>query len=482
MKPHALSRLGWALAGLALGGAGGFFAGRQWPGAETGRNGRPAPLLTDHAIGTAANAGARSPLGNAAEATAGRQVLIPLGASPQQTLRNILAIPEPVDRLAALKEWCRTLPPDQVVAVLKEFQSMMAAQERVGDNDATSLFFQSVDVIAQTLFERGPEKVLAIFLGPAAEGEDADIRHGLGGEIFKKWAERDPAAARALLETRLGDPEKIGSTEKELSKHLMRAWMKTEPEAAMSWLLKQPKSIEEDAISPAFQALSHHDPDKALVMVAAQADLPGRDEIAATIAQWWAKTTPDKALAWAQGLPEKLAGPSVKKAMETWVGNDFAAAKQAMEGLSGPMRDAALPVMVEHWEKANWSEAAAYLDQQAGGKGRQEAVGQLIGNWAGGDQQAASAWLAKQAAGPERDAGAAALAEKVRDSDPEAAAIWGATLGDGAERQRSLQETFQTWYRKSVPDALRWLQNAPQITDSDRAFLMGGTGAGNPQK
>ena len=93
----------------------------------------------------------------------------------------------------------------------------------------------------------------------------------------------------------------------------MRAWVKTDPDAAMGWLLKQPKEVSDEAISPAFQALSHHDPDKALKLVAEQADLPGRDEIAATMAQWWAKTTPDKALEWAQGLPEKLAGPSVKK-------------------------------------------------------------------------------------------------------------------------------------------------------------------------
>lgn len=473
MKSPLLPRLGWALAGLAVGTAGGFLAGRQWPGGGGGHDSTTRGLLTDHARAAPGTGAGRPPDAAGTNAAAGGNVLVPLGASPQQTLRNILAIPETVDRLAALKEWCRTLPPDQVVAVLKEFQGMMAAQERVGENEAASLFFQSFAVISQAMFDRGPETMLADFLVPAEEGENADMRYGLGGEIFKKWAERDPAAARALLETRLGDPEKIGAVEKELSKHLMRSWMKSEPEAAMAWLLKQPKAIEADAVSPAFQALSHHDPDKALKMVAAQADLPGRDDIAATLAQWWAKTTPDKALAWAQGLPEQLAGPSVKKAMETWVGQDFAAAKQAMEGLSAPMRDAALPVVVEHWRNKNWTEAAAYLDQQTAGQGRQEAVGQLIGQWAGTDQQGASSWLAKQAAGSARDAGAAALAEKVRDSDPEAAAIWGATLGDGAARRNSLKETFQTWYQKSVPDALRWLQTAPNLTENDRTFLMG---------
>jgi hypothetical protein len=99
-------------------------------------------------------------------------------------------------------------------------------------------------------------------------------------------------------------------------------------------------------------------------------------------------------------------------------------------------------------------------------------VGQLIRRWADGDQPAASGWLARQAPGPERDAGASALVDEVRDSDPEAAAIWGATLGDEKQRQDSLRETLQGWYKKSVPEALRWVETAGNLTDSDRAALL----------
>lgn len=473
MKTKTMSRAGWALTGLALGTVGGFFAGRHWQTADSGGTSGRTSRVTGRALVESGMGGAESKEGVAEGAESGQNGLDPLGATPQQTLRRILAIPDSLERLAALKEWCRTLPPDQVLVVMQEFKGMMEAQEQIGDVEATALFFQSVDVFAQALLEQGPAKVLAVFLAPEVEGEDADLRVGLGGEVFKKWAERDPAAARALLEARLAAGGKIGRAETELSKHLMRAWVKTDPDAAMGWLLKQPKEVADEAISPAFQALSHHDPDKALKLVAEQSDLPGRDEIAATIAQWWAKTTPAKAMEWAQGLPEKLAAPSVKKAMETWAGQDFPAAKQALEGLSGPMREAALPVLVEHWEKGNWSEAAAFLDQQPGGKGRQEAMGQLIRRWADGDQPAASGWLARQAPGPERDAGASALADEVRDSDPEAAAIWGATLGDEKQRQDSLRETLQEWYKKSVPEALRWVETAGNLTDSDRAAVLG---------
>ncbi len=78
---------------------------------------------------------------------------------------------------------------------------------------------------------------------------------------------------------------------------------------------------------------------------------------------------------------------------------------------------------------------------------------------------------------PERDAGALALADQVRGSDPEAAAVWGATLADGEQRRQSLRETLETWYKKSVPEALHWLESAPGLTDSDRAALVVGAPA-----
>jgi hypothetical protein len=74
--------------------------------------------------------------------------------------------------------------------------------------------------------------------------------------------------------------------------------------------------------------------------------------------------------------------------------------------------------------------------------------------------------------GPERDAGALALAEEVRGSDPEAAAIWGATLQEPKLREKSLRDTLAAWYRKSVPEALRWLETAPGLTDTERAALL----------
>lgn len=466
---------GWPGVGMALGLGllAGMVAGRYLPGGSA--SSRPAAVLARGEKGTALDpvkpAGKPSP--SAVPAGPSGTLLIPHGTGTGQTLRNILAIPDSLDRLATLKAWCQELAPEEVIPMLAEFKKMMEAQERIGETEAVGLFFQSMDVISQALLEQGAGRAMAAFLGPDSAGADAELREGAASMVFNKWANQDLAGARGFLENRLGEGAKITNVEQEMSKNLMRAWVRTDPDAAMAWLLRQPKDIAETAAGAAFQTLSHHNPDKALQLVAAQADLPGRDAIAATIAGWWARTTPDKALGWAQGLPEKLAGPSVKETMATWAAKDFPAAREAMAGLSAPLRDVALPALVTRWENKQWSGAAAFLEKEPGGRGREEAMGQLIQKWAGDDQQAASAWLARQTPGPERDTGATALAAEVRESDPEAAAIWGMTLGDAGKRQQSLKSTLESWYKKSLPEARQWLETTPGLTESDRAALMG---------
>ena len=464
----------WILTVLALGlGAGiGFWAGRYGPGSGGLAAREPAgtSLVQGSAAGAFGGRDQKSPPGPGG-GTEG-SLKIPYGDRTTTTLRQILAIPDTLKRLATLRAWCGELPAKEILAVVQEFKNMVEAQERIGELESMGLLFQSMDIISQAMMDKGVGLAMETFLGSKDEGDDKELAEGMGSMVFAKWALKDPAAARAFLEGRLADPEKITSVDKELTKELMRAWVQTDPDKAMEWLLKQPKELLEHAISPAFQALSHHNPDKAMELVAAQADLPGRDEIAAVMAQWWAKTTPDKALEWAQGLPETLAGPSVRRALGSWAEKDFAGAKKAMDGLSAPMKQEALPVLVEYWDEGEWSGAASFLDQQASGKGKQEAMGKLIGQWADADQQAASQWLAKQTIGPERDAGAMALADEVRDTDPEAAALWGVTLGDAGARATSLRETLKAWYGKSVPEALRWLESASTITDSERAALL----------
>ncbi len=472
MQLQRFSRAGWALGGLILGAVGGFQLGRhrqETAGASGARSVPGAIVLTGSAepTGPAAKQGQSRRSGDRSEAE------VPLGDTTQRTLRNILGIPDLMARLSALRQWCRTLPPDEVLAVLKEFKGMMEAQERVGDMEAAAVFLQSVEVIAQSMFERGPEEMLAFFLATSVEGGNGDLRQGLGLEVYKRWVDSNPKAARAMLEARLAGGGKIGETETALSRHLMRSWILKEPDAAMAWLLKQPREIEDGTVSQALQSLSHSNPDKARALLEAQADRPGRAQMASVMAEWWAKSDPVKAMEWALGLPETLSGPTVQGTMKTWAEKDFPAARKAVEAMNGPAREAALPVLVEKWPGGAWHDAASFLEQQASGKGKQDAMGSLIRRWADGDQQAASAWLAKQAPGPERDAGAAALAEEVRGSDPEAAAVWGATLANEQARQESLKETFQEWYKKSVPGALKWLESAPDLTESDRAALMG---------
>ncbi len=474
MKYAFLISRRWLPSGFALllGAGGGYLVGRPAGGAA-GRpgeeaTGRPGADTGSEAGRMAAAAGAPKALQDAA-----RGLVLPRGADTTQTLRNILALPDSLERLAVLQQWCRQLPPAEMLGVMGEFKAMMEAQEQVGDLSVLALLFQSVDGMAQALLEQGPGQALAAMWAARPPEGDQEMGDGLMAQVFNKWAAQDLPGAQAFLERRLAPPAQPGELDKEFSRNLMRNWVKSDPEAAMAWLQRQPAAIGDAALKPAFQALSHADSAKAMQLVKDQAELPGRDRIAADIASWWARSHPQEALGWAQGLPEKLAGAAVRDTLTTWMKQDFGAAQEAVGRLSAALQLEALPVLMREWKAGDAAKAAAFLEQQAVGPGRPEAVEALVRNWAGDDQQAASAWLAKQAQGPERDAGALALADQIRRTDPEAAALWGASLGDAQLRQKSLQDTLQVWYRKSAAEAVRWVEEDPHLTEVDRAVLLG---------
>ena len=103
-----MSHAGWALTGLALGAVGGFFAGRH--GQVTGSGGISERIAvgTSHAVTAVGRSGAETMEGVVIGESGRLKGLIPLDATPQQTLRHILAIPDSLNRLAALKGLARS--------------------------------------------------------------------------------------------------------------------------------------------------------------------------------------------------------------------------------------------------------------------------------------------------------------------------------------------------------------------------------------
>ncbi len=456
---------------LLLGGALGYFGGLRGRSDRSDRGtGERNPARVEHgADGVEASGSGGGTAGTGAEA--GR--VIPRGDSNARTLRNVLAIPDTLERLATLKAWCAELPREEVLTLLEEFHKMMEAEERIGGAESFALMFQSIDVITSDLASRGAREALDLLNQPRPEEDDPELREGAAAMVFTKWAAADLPAARAWLEERTAKPEEIGDRDQELAKGLMRTWVKTDPDAAFAWLAKQPASLSEGAAEAAFQALSHVDSEKARRLVAAQADRPGRDGIAGELAGWWAKEAPAEALRWARGLPETLAAAAVKASIGSWAEQDFAAAAQAAADLSPTLKDAVLPTLVDN-RNSRPGETAQWLEKQPDGPGRQQAVGELVRRWAGANPEEASAWLAAQPEGPARDQGVDSLADRIRYSDPEAAAVWGATLSNERMRMQSLRDTLKSWYRISLPHAENWLRTAPQLSDSDRVHLMGG--------
>lgn len=149
------TRAAWALGGLAAGAAVGFWTGQIFILQK-----RPTGFL--HLRQVEENAAGPQPgavvpasgnrLPGSALSAAGP---IPYAASPEGTLRNILAVGDTLHRMALLKQWFAEISPDARLVALQEFSRMAQAQERVGGMEAMGLMLQSMEVIADSLAAAG---------------------------------------------------------------------------------------------------------------------------------------------------------------------------------------------------------------------------------------------------------------------------------------------------------------------------------------
>lgn len=476
MPTNGKFRPGWGavLAALAAGAGGGYWAGAHPAGfgrAAGGRGGGGEGPATAPTAGGSAGAGLETPA-RAAAGGKGDTGLKKPAAGAAERLRTILAMKDPVARMAALQGMMKTLPAGELSAVLEELRHFADSQQELDSAGTLGLVLQTADTMADALLAQGAAKSMAMLLDQMNGARDTEVSGGLMQMMFGKWAEQDPLAAKAWLEGDLPTVPEAAELRKECAGNLVRAWVKTDPSAALSWIGRQAEGEREALVAPAFQTLSHVDSAKAAALLTQQTNLPGRDKVAGEMAGWWAKSEPAKALAWAAGLDSGLSAAAARSSIETWAKADFTAARDGVRGLTGQTRDGSLPGLLSHWPEGDLKGAAAFLDSEPAGAGRREASGALISQWAAKDQEAASAWLAKQPAGGDRDAGAQSLAEAVRSTDPEASGIWLTTVRDDRTRLDGLRATMDSWHKQSPAAATRWLETAPQLTDADRSALL----------
>jgi hypothetical protein len=224
---------------------------------------------------------------------------------------------------------------------------------------------------------------------------------------------------------------------------------------------------------------------------------------ASTIAQNWATTDPQAALAWAQAHGDADGfNNAVNGAVCGWWSKDHAAAEAyALTHLSDPSgrqlashlanyiysRDAerakqwaaALPDLQARQQSATMlTMQMAWSDPKGASEWavtlpadiRDNSLRQAMHYWAASDPPSAGDWI-NGLNGDVRDQATSAYAATLTKKSPSLAADWAMTISDTKTRDSSLDRIASEWLRKNAADATRWIQNSALSIEQKQRLL-----------
>jgi len=222
--------------------------------------------------------------------------------------------------------------------------------------------------------ERDPEGALAFI-------EEGELKQNQGSKFFSKsmiysiWGNADPAAAAAAL-TESGDVRNRSyGSNNSYSGHVVQAWVKQDPEAALAWVQELSTKQREDILSGYMKALYSEDPELAQQQLNSFTG-EAQEEGVEGIAEIWGKDiisnteldsrSKDRLV---YSLANNIASEDPQEAME-WVSSN------ASERMSAY----ASRVVFDKWTKQNGGEAAEWLLAQPKGTNTNLMITQALRN------------------------------------------------------------------------------------------------------
>lgn len=124
-----------------------------------------------------------------------------------------------------------------------------------------------------------------------AEELDGMRKQAALGSIVSTWADSDPEAAAAWLESADGDmPQALSA--------VAFAFAQRSPSEAFDWVSKLPKESQQVALHSLVSATASHSPEQAVSLLATIRDAELRAEATTTLVMGWAQNAPSDAAAW----------------------------------------------------------------------------------------------------------------------------------------------------------------------------------------
>ena len=124
-----------------------------------------------------------------------------------------------------------------------------------------------------------------------AEELDGMRKQAALGSIVSTWADNDPEAAAAWLESADGDmPQALSA--------VAFAFAQRSPREAFEWVSTLPKKSQQVALHSLVSATASHSPEQAVSLIATIRDAELRTEATTTLVMGWAQNAPQDAAAW----------------------------------------------------------------------------------------------------------------------------------------------------------------------------------------
>lgn len=306
-----------------------------------------------------------------------------------------------VDMAAALEYFNQSRSRDARRTFGTAIATQMAKEDPEGalawarEHDTEQYSFLQAAVLQQ-IAKNDPQLALAEALKPGSAG----MHSNLISNVMYHIANQDPQEAAAMLAQISDEDKKI-----EASHGLVQYWLRSDPDAAINWILTQDDDMQANLMQMAASRLARSDIDAAIrLLPRLDAKLqPGvRQQIARQLATTGSAEEARSFIQQFDGQPgfEQLKASVIAGVART----DVMSAKHMADQLgTGDARDQAYMQIISRHAERDPADAVRWLRNIENEALRASASGQIAAQWARQDAAAAERWVSEMPSGSTRD-------------------------------------------------------------------------------
>jgi hypothetical protein len=194
-------------------------------------------------------------------------------------------------------------------------------------------------------------------------------------------------------------------------------------------------------------------------------------ELVQDLANSWAQSDVQSALAWANQLPDGIVKNDALSIIRFQLAkqNPQAASVEINQLPAGDTRNSLISNLAAQWGLANPQDAINWANTLPENE-KKLAMSNLIGAWAQNDPLAAGTFAAQMPSGEAQNQATMSVVESWTAKDPKAAADWVLQFSDTELQEQGIREIIRSWAATDAASAEKWAEALPEGTTRDSAL------------